>query len=271
MRFWLRASAVAYVALMPAVAAAQANPCPIPALPCIGGGFQGLQNYIEFNITTAMRTAFIGVALFMFFAYAVRLLLESDQESTIADVKNAYSQAIVGAAVVSLVTLIVDSFGNYANVRIGIINPEPLEGGLANIILYIRLMVAISVSAMIAFQGVRLILLQGQESEVEQQKKRFLHSLIGVAVVLLATPIVNAVQPGANSNKIVTEIVGVINFLLEILGVLAVVAMIACGAMLVISADEGMKDRAKKGIATTIITLVIVTCSYLVVHYFVNV
>src|SRR5262245_60661158 len=94
-------------ALLPIAASAQGNPCPGPILPCVTGGTTGIQAYVATVVFPGLRLLFIGIAILFFFVYAVRLMLESSEESVITDTKSAYAQAITGAAIVGLATLIV--------------------------------------------------------------------------------------------------------------------------------------------------------------------
>ncbi len=240
------------------------DPCRIPGLPCIGGGFEGATVYGMTVLFPAVRIGFVAIAVVMFFAYSFRLLLESEEESTITDIKNAYSQAIVGAAFVSICTLLADAFGRAAAPTI--INPEPVTTALGSVIFYMRAMTSIAVTALITFQGVRLIILQGQESELEQQRKRFFHGLLGVGILLLANSLVAAVMPGAHSDILATETIGIINYMLQILGALCLLAVIAAGVFLMFAQEDGLKDRAKKAIFTAVVALVVALVAYVIVN-----
>lgn len=252
--------------LVPLLAHAQINPCPVPVLPCGGGGSAGVSAYLGGIIFPAVRVGFIGLATIMFTAYAARLLFEAEEESTVTEVKNAYTQAAVGAVIISVATLIVDAFGRSAGGTL--INPAPIAFAVSNVIGYFKLIVAALVSVLVVTQGARLIALQGEEAELEQQKKKFLHSLLGVAAILLANTLVNVVQPGNASIVLAQEIRGAINFVLEILMVLAVLSFMIAGVLLVVSADEAQKDRAKKIVFGTVIALIIVLAAYAIINYF---
>lgn len=259
--------------LLPQIAGAQINPCFLPGLPCLPGtGATGMANYLSGFILTGAKTAFLAVAIIFFFYYGIRLLFEGEDENTVTEVKSAYGYGIAGAAIVSLSSLFADSFSNPTL----IINPVPIEGGLGLVILFMRLAVSISMSAAIVYMGVRLILLQGQESEIEEQKKRFFNGLLGVAIIILANTVVGAVFPStllgtvmgnSGSVTIASEIVGIINFILTLLGAMALLAFVIAGIMLIFAADDALKDRAKKTIFTTVVTLIIVFSSLLIIHF----
>ncbi len=248
------------------------NPCPVPGVPCVNtGGVAGAVAIFANILVPAIRIAFIGLLVLLFFYYALRMILESEEESTITDSKNAYSNAIVGAAMVSLASMIVEGFGQSSLTNDTLVNSAPVITGLSNVILYIRLMVGTSASALIAFQGIRIVLLQGQESEIEQQRKRFFHGLLGIAVILLANSLVNAVLPGANSGVIAEETRGITNFMLEIFGFLAVLSFVVAGIFLVVSTEEALKDRAKKILFGTTIAIIIVMCAYVITNFFLTI
>jgi hypothetical protein len=273
MRF-LRASLLAGL-LLP-IAAYAANVPQVPGsmticggtgLPCITGGADGLAAYAFARIIPGLQYMFYAVAILFFFYYGVRLLTESDEENTVTETKQAYGYAIAGCVTVSMTGYLIQAIGpGFANSTL--INDAPIAAGLFNVVLFLRLMVSAAVTGMIVYLGFRLILLQGKEDEMEQQKKRFFYGLLGVVVVLIADAIIRGFVPGAGgigSSGLVVQIIGMINFMLELLGALAVLAFIVAGIMLVVSVDEGLKDRAKKAIFTTVIVMVIVLVSYVIV------
>ncbi len=255
------------------------NPCFLEGLPCIstfgGIGTEGLANFADAIVLTGLRIVFLAMAIAFFFYYAVRLILESSDENTITETKSAYGYAIGGTAIVSLVSYIVGAFNPPSAGGITpVIEPSQISEGLGLVILFFRLIVSIAVTTTIVFLGVRLILLQGNESEIEQQKKRFFNGLLGVAIVLIADYIIGAFVPtsfgGSGVESLALQIVGIVNFLLTLFGGLALLGFIVAGLMLVISTDETLRDRAKKAIFTTIIAMAIVLCSYIIVHFMIT-
>ncbi len=251
----------------------ESNPCGLlpPNFPCGDGGAQGLASYIWQPggggvIARALQYIFYALAILMFFYYGLRLIFESDEDSTIAEVKSAYGYGVAGALIVSVSGLLVQAVGpGFASGTL--INEGPITTALSTITLYLRLMVSAAVSAVIVFQGLRLIVFQGDEGEVKQQKTRFFHGLIGVAVVTLGNFIVEGFLPSGGSPVLITQIVGISNYLLQILGALCVLAFLAAGFMLVISTDDGLKDRAKKTMFTTTIAIIVVLCCFVIVNF----
>jgi len=254
------------------------SPCILANLFCGRGGASGLAYYMETTLFGGMQILFLALAIAMFAQYGVRLALESSDESTISETKNAYTYAVFGAVIVTIASFIVRAVGqpdailgvgNNAGV---LVNTGAVRAGLGSIELFIRVMVSTAVGAVIAYQGIRLIILQGKDAEVDEQKKHFLHALIGVAIILLANVVVNSFVPGVGgSSELAVQIVGIANFLMVIIGGLAVLSFIVAGILLILSTDEGLKDRAKKIIFTTIITMVIVLCTYTIVNFIIGI
>ena len=241
--------------------------CPAGALlPCGGGGVIGAVVYLTGIIFPAVRLAFIGVAIIMFTIYAGQLLMNPTEETTLKEMKDAYADAVVGAVLVSISTFIVDSFGRSANNTL--INPLPVTFAITNIIGYFKLVLGLLISILVTTQGIRLMVLQGQEAEISQQRTRFLYSLMGVAVILMTNSLIAIVQPGANSIIASDEIRGMVNFGLVFLAFLAVVSIAVAGIFLIVSVDETLKDTAKKIVFGTVISLILVMSAWSIVNYF---
>lgn len=268
---------LACVVLLPTDVLAEVNlptvpavvPCPVPLIPCGSGGAAGAAAYLIGNIFPAARIVFIATAILMFTQYALKLLFDPDSSETVSSAKLAYGYGIIACAIVGVATFIVDAVGQ--NARATIINDAPIYSAVGNIVLYMRLMVATLVTIFLLIQGIRLIVKQGSDDEFQNAKTQFIHTILGIAVILVANVLVTAFFPGAGSVLLATEIVGIINFILTILGALAVVVIIIAGIMLVFSVNDGLKDRAKKAIFVAIVGLIVALLSYVIVRFFINI
>jgi hypothetical protein len=252
----------------PASASAQINPCPLGAIvPCATGGAAGAYIFVATEVIPEMKILFAGFLLIFFVYYAMRLLLESGEESTQTEVKAAYGYAVSGAVLVSVASLIALSVGNEASGTL--INSDP--GGPAQtaidlVITYLQWLMGTAVLIFIAFQGVRLVILHGQDAEAEKQKTRFFHGLAGVAIVILANTIVGAVA-GSQASLLGTQGKAAVDLMLEIFGILVILSFIVAGVMLVISTDEGLKDRAKKIFYAGIVGMIVVFSAFMIVTF----
>ncbi len=244
-------------------------PCPVPFIPCGAGGATGASMYIWDSLFPAARVLFIATAVFFFLQYGLKLLFDPDSSDTVSSVKLAYGYGITACAIVGISTYIVAAVGQDA--RATLVNPGPVASGIGNIVLYMRLVVATLVTVFILIQGIRLIVKQGSEEEFQNARTQFIHCIMGVAVILLANTLVTAFLPGSGSVILAVEIVGIINFILTLIGALAVFTIILAGILLVLSVDESLKDRAKKAIVTAIIGLIIALLSYIIVRFFINI
>ncbi|OGJ57585.1 hypothetical protein A3H22_00950 [Candidatus Peribacteria bacterium RIFCSPLOWO2_12_FULL_55_15] len=237
--------------------------CLISNIPCNENLYALIQ---EKFIDNFLRYGVIAVVFGMFAYYALAILFSSDDENATTQMKTSFGHAIVGCAIVSIAILISDVISTEP------INPLSDPGNvvkdqLQNIIDYFKIIVGALVSFHVTYQGIRLIALQGKEEELSKQKTRFFHGLIGIAVVLLATKLVEAASPGNNAGILSTEIKGIADFLITLFGLLAVVAFIASAAMLLLSVDESWKEKGKKGMFGSVIVLIIVFASFAIIKY----
>jgi hypothetical protein len=253
--------------LWPALGHAQLNPCPLGSmLPCTTGGAQGLASFISLEVGPELRIAFAGVLLMFLVYYAVRMIAESGDESTVTEIKQAYGYAVTGAILISVAGLIVMGVGNEA--RGTLINSEqggPLWTIFSTIIVAMRWLLGVAVMATLAIQGMRLIVIQ-EESEMEKQKKRFFNAVVGVVIVVLASVLVDAVVT-SRSGLLGPEVAGLVNFLLEAFGFLAVLSFIVAGIFLIFSVNEASADRAKTIMKGTVISLIVVFLSFAIVNF----
>jgi hypothetical protein len=235
---------------------------------CTGGGATGAAIYVGTTLFLGGRIVFGAAAILLFVQYGIRLMLESGEESTISEVKSAYTYGIAGCAIVSLASLIVQIVGQSSVNTTNLVNINALDNTLGIVVHFLRILVGTAVTGVVVYQGIRLIVLQGQESEIESQKKRFFHSLIGVAVITLASTVVTDFIPGsAGSSDLALQMVGIANFLIVLIGGMAVLAFIVAGIFLIISTDDALKDRAKKTIFTTVISLIVLICVYTIINF----
>ena len=86
---------------------------------------------------------------------------------------------------------------------------------------------------------------------------------MGVGLTMLAGAIANSVNPqSGSSSNLALEIAGVANYLMTIVGFMAVVTIILAGVFLILSVSDSLKDKAKTIIKTAVVALIGVTVSY---------
>ncbi|OGJ53830.1 hypothetical protein A3D11_00260 [Candidatus Peribacteria bacterium RIFCSPHIGHO2_02_FULL_49_16] len=251
-----------------------------------GQGITGLRELVQEKIFFTgkgaaatpqfLMIAFVAIALGMFFFYGVQMIIFSDDENVLTESKTAYFQAITGCAIVAGAVLLTQAFTNQGDKLIDpkIIIGKKGEGGLKDIIEYFKIALGVALAFNIVFQGSRMIALQGQEGEIDKQKKKFFNGLMGVVVVLLADQLIKAVtgdtlqKGGGKSTIIGDEVLGMANFLIEIFGILTVIAFVAAGMLILIAVNPETVEKGKKLMITAIVSSAVVICSYAIVNLF---
>jgi len=238
---------------------------------CATGGAVGLDIFLTQTVFASLQILFTALLILMMFIYSATLVLKSGDESAISEARLAFIYAIAGAAFVSGAMWITAAFSPNTP---EIFDPVPAYTFTNNIYLYFRMALGVVLTANLVLQAFRLITSEGNDELIGRARKRILASFIGVGVVLLARPFVDAFIPDASDGGpgnviIVDEIVGVANFLLVLLSGAAVIAIIVAGIMLVVSLDESLKDKAKQIVRTSLISLAIVLAAYALVNSFI--
>lgn len=247
----MRLSAKAY--------AAGLDPCPVSTLPCDGGG--SADSYIISRLIDGAREAFGYILFAMMVFYGVKLILGSDNDSTISESYNSYGYALFGTILAGGAFMFANTF---ATTEGDLINPGPGIAVVEGVIIVLKEMLTSAVVFNIFYQGFRLISSQ-DESQTDKAKKQFIYGLIGAVFVVLATPIVNAFT-GFNADGISTEAVGIANYIGAILGAFAIVSIFVAGLYLVFAVNEQNNEKAKKVLSTAIIVLVVTIMSLALIN-----
>jgi len=122
------------------------------------------------------------------------------------------------------------------------------------------------------------LLTGGEEEETISREKEFFQSFFfGATLILMAETLVRILSPGVTTGSLnatqaatvgINEIVGIINFILSFLGVIAVVMLILSSLYYVISfGSEDQMNRAKRIIISCVIGLMIAISSYTLVTF----
>jgi hypothetical protein len=234
-------------------------PCPPRGAP----GAAGFAGYIADKFIPALLVAFVGLLALSLFISAFNMIIYAYDEGQVKEARMNFVYALVASALVGFAGWITIAFDPR---NPGVVDLDPIAQAIANIIAMIQLMLLILFIVNLVVQAMRLIGSHGEQEYIDRARKRLINSLIGVGVVLLANSITNAAKPGANSNIVAVEIVGIANFMLALIGMLAVVAIIIAGILLVVSVNESLKDQAKTAVKVAVIALLIVIISYAIVQ-----
>jgi uncharacterized membrane protein YhdT len=268
--------------LAPALAAAQVPPLGIPAASmgplCTATGLCGLSAPVGvqllqvflLNLVNTIRVVFVGVCTFYFAWFAVTMIAKGYEENTLSEQKKAFGYSAMGLGIVGVSSFLVQTFAPGTTGGF-LVNPAPFDAAANLIADYLIAVTGGFLIFVLSMAGFRMIVLQGNEGEIQKQKKNFFSGLIGIGILLLARVIVFAFVGGAGPSPMISEIAGVIRFLLEIVAGLAVIALVAAGFFYItsLSGDE-RKQRAKRMVTSTVIVLVIVIAAHTIIATFIR-
>lgn len=235
---------------------------PVPEL-CFAAnnGTAQFSNFIRIHIIDQALIAFSGIAAAAIFYYAVRMIVDAYNEKAFTDVTNSFMYVMMGLMVIALAGAFTNSFFNT-------ISPGLLIPGINSIISFIIRAAEGAFTLMIVIAGLRMVVSQGDEGAFDKWKKILVGNCIGVMMMLIANFIVIGIA-SRDAGVIVEELSGIGLFMLTIIGFACVAALVIAGVLLIISIDESLRDRAKRAIIGTLISLMIVMAVYSLIFVFV--
>ncbi len=227
----------------------------------VTGGGVALCQFIEDHIIVQAMVAFWGVAAVFITYYAARLVIEAYEEKTMSETIVTFIQVFIGFVVIALAAAFANSFAFS-------LTPINLGPGIASVASFIITAASGVFVLMVVIAGMRMITTQGDQGAFQKWTKVLVYNCIGVVIMFVAYFIVHAVSD-IDPGLLVEEMRGLVLFLLTIIGFACVAALIIAGIFLIISIDESYRDRAKKIVIGTLITLAIVIIIYTLIYFFV--
>lgn len=251
------------LALVSAVAFLLPTPC------FAGAGAAYLSNLVQFGLLPELMAAFWGLAAGAVFYYAVRMVLEAQKEEAGKDLSNAFIFAITGFAIIACASAFASAFGVgvLSTDAVADVNPGILDFSIMSVANFIIKMSAGVFVLIIVITGLKMIATQGESSNFDKWRKVLVANCIGVVMMLTAYFVIHAVSD-INSAMLITEMRGLALWMLTIIGFVCVVALIIAGILLIVSIDESLKDRAKRIVIGTLISLLIVIACYTLIIVF---
>lgn len=245
--------------------------CGVLSCSSAAGGVNALGPYIYRVFAMGLKGGFVAAATIMVFLNAFNMVLFSNEEGQVSEARKGFYHILAAGAVVSFGSLILSAFGIGGTATSGgNVNASPLIIAFNNVFLFISGIIGIAFLANLTLQAFRLVNSQGEQEYIERARKRIVTSIIGIGVVMLANVIVR-VANGGPTTLIATEVAGITGFFLTMIGFLAVLSLVVAGIMLVISVNEGLKDKAKTAIRVALVTLVVVAMSFALVSSFASI
>lgn len=230
------------------------------------------------------------IAVLLIIISGVKLITAGGNEEVFTKQSTALVFGIVGLFVIGLAGEIAEIFsperGGFLRDPNVAIQKSRLFNRTAEIIItFIKYIVGSVAVLFVVRNGLRLVLLGGNEEEVAKDKKNIFYGMLGLIVILISNPIVNkvffkidtskypgleAVQPGVDPKRLVGEIAGMTNVVAAIAGPFALLSLVAGGLMYILAGGEEEKiGKAKKIIMWSLIGLVIIYGAFAIVSTFV--
>lgn len=242
----------------------------IPATGFAAAGAQALAVFIQSRIILQALLAFWGIAWAAMFYYAVRMVIDAQKDSAYTDAANSFIYAFTGFCIIATAGAFAAAFSTtgFSSGPATGVSPGILQGSVTSVANFIIEMSAGIFVLMIVIAGIRMVTTQGEQGAFDKAKHLLAINCGGVALMLIAAAIVNGVF-STNSGFINEELRGIALFLLTLMGFLCVVALIIAGIYLVISIEDSYRDKAKKIVIGTLITLVAIFVIYSLILVFV--
>lgn len=242
----------------------------IPAICSAAGGAQSLSAFIQAHIIVQGLVAFWGISWAAMFYYAVRMVLTAQSDDAFTQATSSFINAFIGFAIIACSAAFAAAFATtgFSGGPATGVQPSILQGSIVSISNFMIEMSAGIFVLMIVISGIRMVTTMGEQGAFDKAKKLLGINCGGVALMLVASAIVNGVA-STNEGYINEELIGMGTFLLTLLGFLCVIALIIAGIFLIVSIDEGNKDKAKKIVIGTLITLALVFVLYTLILTFV--
>lgn len=227
--------------------------CPVPDLPCAAGtGLEGFGLTLQSLIPYAAG-AFYAILFLMLMIYALNLIINSSNEAAIDEARKAFMFALFGSAVVWFRLAIVDTFQINGGALVDATGIMPLANSILS---YAKILGSAAALGFVIVRGIRLATAGGDEGALQTQRKLFLNAIFGVGILVLAGSIVDASFPGG-SGILASETLGILSYLTLILGGLVVLSIVIGAAMLILSYNDSVKERAQKAIFASVIVLIV--------------
>lgn len=278
------ASAGSFIPIPPGLCGDDAFPCPEG-----NTGVEQAKNLVG-KIVNYVRLMIGAIAVLLIIISGIKLITAGGNEEVFTKQSTALVFGVIGLFIIGLAGEISEIFspergGFLKDPNVAIQKSRLFTRTVEIIITFIKYIVGGVAVLFIVRNGLRLVLLGGNEEEVSKDKKNIFYGMLGLVVILMANPIVNkiffkidtskypgleAVQPGIDPKRLVGEIAGMTNLVAAIAGPFALLSLVAGGLMYILAGgDEEKTGKAKKIIMWSLIGLVIIYGAFAIVSTFV--
>ncbi len=266
--------------------------CGIGGFPCPEGdtGTQIAKN-LAGKIIDNVRFIIGSVAVIIIIVAGVKLITAGGNEEVFTKQSQSLIYAVLGLFFVGLAgeiatILEVDRGGFLKDPNVAVQKSRLFSRTVEIAITFIKYIIGSVAVLFIVRNGLRLVLLGGNEEEVGKDKKNIFYGLLGLIVILMSNTFINKVffkidtsqypgldpvRPGIDRIRLAQEIAGATNIVAAIAGPFALLSLVAGGLMYMLAGGEDEKiGKAKKIIMWSAIGLVIIYGAFAIVSTFVS-
>lgn len=283
MAVWLAQPEVGFAAI--GVPEGLCGPFPCPE----GKGVEGARNLVA-NIVKNVRVIIGAVAIVMIIISGVKLITAQGNEEVFAKQQTTLIFSIIGLFLVGLAGELSQIFevgrgGFLKDPNVALQKSKLFSRTVEIIITFIKYIIGSVAVLFVVRNGLRLVLMGGNEEEVAKDKKNILWGMLGLVVILMANPIINKVffkidtskfpglepvRPGIDPKRLILEIAGMTNIVAALAGPFALLSLVAGGLMYILAGGEEEKiGKAKKIIIWSLVGIVVIYGSFAIVSTFV--
>lgn len=231
-----------------------------------------------------------AVAVLMIVTSGVKLVMNSGDEEVFKKQVTNIFYGIIGLFLIMLAGDIaaifeVDRGGFLKDPNVAVQKSRLFSRTVEIVITFIKYIIGAVAVLFVARNGLRLVLLGGNEEEAAKDKKNLYYSVIGLIVILIANTVVNKVffkidtsqypglepvRPGVDPKAFAKEVAGMTNIVAAITGPIALLCLVAGGLMYILAGGEDEKvNKAKKIIMWSLIGIIIIYGAFAIVSTFV--
>ena len=236
----------------------------------------GIYNVVE----TLLYLVGIFAAIFIIVA-GVKYITSGGDEEAARTAKRQITYAVIGLIVVFTSAALINY--TFQNVSIaGTVTPflgtsADLIDSIVRIVNTFLTLVGIFAAIFIIVAGVKYIASGGDEEAVRSAKRQLIYAILGLAVVIISSALVNLVFPestpifAGTATNVEDAIYTIVNTFLTLVGIFAAIFIIVAGVKYITSGgDEEAARTAKRQITYALIGLVVVILSAVLVNIIIS-
>jgi len=242
---------------------------------------------IAYTALSYLKGIIVVVGIMMISIMGIQLVINGDTEEQVTTVKRGVIYSLIAFLIISMAKDIANVFDMGSNPTCNDANCTVLSSPTEIVkrvrlfdkqveifITFIKYMIGGYATIMIIRSAIKLVTSGGDDEETSKHKKGIMYSIAGLMLLLAGDTIVKKVfyitdwkkystakgaEIAVNATEGVKQIVGITNFIVSIVGPIAVLLFLVAGLMYATAGGEEEKmEKAKRVLVTTIVGISII-------------